>query len=73
MHIMKKLYFSLIVSSVFGLWTKNVQGQSLAVGSTVLEDYYRRKQLLGELDSTISFSVRPLYRSAVKVDNIFDP
>ncbi len=70
---MKKLYFSLFVLSMCGLWTNHVQGQSLAVGSTVLEDYYRRKQLLGELDSTISFSIRPLYPAALKVDNVFDP
>lgn len=33
--------------------------QNLSVGST-FEDYYRRKQLTGDLDSTISFTVRPL-------------
>lgn len=36
-----------------------VAAQSLSVGSSI-EDYYRRKQLAGDLDSTISFTVRPL-------------
>ena len=35
--------------------------QSLPVGSPILEDYLRRQQLLGNLDSTISFTARPLY------------
>lgn len=34
--------------------------QSLPVGSIALEDYYLRKQLIGELDSNISFTVRPI-------------
>ncbi|HCN83507.1 MAG TPA: hypothetical protein DIT07_07765, partial [Sphingobacteriaceae bacterium] len=35
--------------------------QSLPVGTPALEEYYRRLQLLGEIDSTISFTVRPLF------------
>ena len=38
--------------------------QSLPVGSQALEDYYRRAQLAGKLDSTISFTIRPLTPSA---------
>lgn len=56
---MKKIaYLCLAVLSL----TVSVQvfGQSLTVGSTALEDYYRRQQLLGNLDSTVSFTVRPL-------------
>jgi len=34
--------------------------QSLPVGTSGLEDYYRRSQLLGELDSSVSFMVRPV-------------
>lgn len=34
-------------------------GQSLPVGTPLLEDYYRRAQLLGKIDSTVSFTVRP--------------
>lgn len=38
--------------------------QSLPVGSQGLEDYYRRAQLSGKLDSTVSFTIRPLIPSA---------
>lgn len=34
--------------------------QSLPVGIPVLEDYYRREQLLGNRDSHVSFTIRPL-------------
>lgn len=47
--------------------------QVLPVGTPVLEDYYRRLQLLGELDSSISFNVRPLNNAALKQGNIYDP
>lgn len=35
--------------------------QSVSVNIPVLEDYLRRQQLLGELDSTHTFMVRPVY------------
>lgn len=35
--------------------------QSLPVGMPILEDTYRREQLLGHTDSLISFTVRPLF------------
>ena len=38
-----------------------VVAQFLPVGTPVLEDYYRRAQLLGEIDSSISFTSRPIY------------
>jgi len=47
--------------------------QSLPVGSAGLEDYYRRAQLLGKLDSNISFTVRPLTRAALKVVDVQYP
>lgn len=34
--------------------------QSIPVGMPVLEDYYRRAQLSGDLDSSVSFTIRPL-------------
>jgi len=51
----------------------SLRSQVLPVGTPVLEDYYRRQQLLGKLDSTISFSVRPLSNAALKQRNIFNP
>src|SRR5665647_3427144 len=48
--------------------------QSIPVGTVVLEDAYRRAQLLGEIDSSISFTSRPLFPVAsMKIDNPFDP
>jgi len=35
--------------------------QSLPVGSFGAEDYYRREQLSGRADSTVSFTIRPLF------------
>ena len=50
------------------------QAQTIPVGTPVLEDAYRRAQLLGEIDSSISFTSRPIFPVAsVKVTNAFDP
>lgn len=37
-----------------------LKAQSLPVGTAAIEDYYRRSQLLGNVDSTVSFTIRPL-------------
>lgn len=50
----------------------NAVAQSLPVGTPVLEDYYRRIQLLGKVDTSLSFTVRPLYPDYVN-ENIFFP
>lgn len=47
--------------------------QSLPVGTPVLDDYYRREQLLGKVDSNLSFTLRPLGKSNLKITDIFDP
>lgn len=49
--------------------------QYLPVGAHALEDYYRREQLLGRIDSNISFTVRPVISSATlgADKNIFYP
>ena len=48
--------------------------QSLPVGTPGLEDAYRRAQLLGKVDSTISFTSRPFFPEAsLNVKNGFDP
>ncbi|MCX6236009.1 MAG: hypothetical protein NTY07_00400 [Bacteroidia bacterium] len=50
------------------------RAQSLPVGTPVLEDAYRRAQLLGQIDSTISFTVRPIFPVvSLKYKNVFDP
>lgn len=53
--------------------TQSLFGQSLPVGSPMLEDYYRRSQLLGFQDSLISHTIRPLTASFFEDKNIFKP
>lgn len=48
-------------------------GQVLPVGTQVLEEKYRRDQLLGLIDSTVSFTIRPLTANALRRQHIFDP
>lgn len=40
--------------------------QSLPVSSIALEDYYLRKQLIGELDASISFTIRPVFPYSIQ-------
>ena len=53
--------------------------QSLPVGTIALEEYYLRKQLIGELDSNISFTVRPISpllldsKSGRTIDSLLNP
>ncbi|RNL56916.1 capsule assembly Wzi family protein [Pedobacter jejuensis] len=55
---MKKI---ILLFSLFLIFLNYVaKSQSLPVGTMALEDAYRRKQLSGELDLSISFTVRPL-------------
>jgi len=58
---------ALLVSSGF------VYSQSIPVGSGGLEDFYRREQLLGRLDSTLSFAVLPLTQRVLGRTDIFNP
>ncbi|MCJ8209807.1 capsule assembly Wzi family protein [Mucilaginibacter sp. RS28] len=52
----------------------NIQAQTLPVGTNSLEDYYRRAQLLGEVDSSASFTIRPLLSAKqLGVKNFFTP
>jgi len=51
-----------------------LEAQSISVGTPVLEDAYRRAQLLGYLDSTISFTSRPIFPAVLfKLNDVFDP
>ena len=47
--------------------------QVLPVGTPGLEDKYRRDQLLGIVDSSISFTIRPLTAAALSQTNVFNP
>lgn len=71
---MNKIYKAIFTIGLSVLAGVNAHAQSIPVGTPGLEDYYRRQQLLGKLDSSVSFSVRPLMPSVVfKVRNVFDP
>ncbi|SFF12760.1 Capsule assembly protein Wzi [Pedobacter antarcticus] len=71
---MNKIYKVIFAIGLSVLAGKNAYTQTVPVGTPGLEDYYRRQQLLGKLDSSVSFSIRPLMPSvAFKVRNVFDP
>jgi hypothetical protein len=67
------VFFSLI----FNFFSSGLFSQSLPVGSPAIEDYFRRSQLLSELDSTVSFTIRPIFpfsidtTSAARSYNLF--
>src|SRR5690606_20857573 len=62
-----------LVLCVLGLCSDVVYSQTLPVGSIGLEDWYRREQLLGRVESTISFMIRPLTQEALQRTDIFSP
>jgi hypothetical protein len=71
---MKRIFFELTIICAGILFTSKLYSQSLPVSTPVLEDYYRRAQLLGKVDSNLSFSLKPLYSKAeLHTQNIFDP
>lgn len=49
------------------------EAQTLPVGSTAVEDYYRRNQLLGKSDSSVSFMVRPVFPKSISDGLYTDP
>lgn len=57
---MPRIHFSLYcIGLIFSICFQNF-AQTIPSGSPVFEEALRRKQLMGELDSTISFNIRPL-------------
>ncbi len=51
-----------------------IKAQSISSGSSFLDEYYRNQQLLGNVDSTISFMVRPLNKkSLLNFEDIYNP
>lgn len=52
------------------LWSAT--GQNINAGGVVLEEALRRKQLLGEIDSSISFNLRPLRINYLTEKSAFD-
>jgi hypothetical protein len=64
-------FFTLVV--LLSVKPAKLYSQVLPVGTQVLEDRYRRDQLLGLVDSTISFTIRPLTAAALERRNVFNP
>src|SRR5690606_25294117 len=60
-------------SLLFILISNITSAQTVPVGTPVLDDYLRRAQLLGDVDSASSFMIRPLYPvDAFGIKNGFD-
>ncbi|MFM7587834.1 MAG: hypothetical protein ACKO55_01860, partial [Bacteroidota bacterium] len=55
----RRIAISLIIIMLC-LYTRSAQAQSMPVGTPYWEDALRRSQLMGELDSNISFMIRPV-------------
>ena len=64
----------LLAFSPLSLFDFSATAQTLPVGDWVTEDAFRRQQLMGALDESVTFSVRPLSPvQAFGVQNAFDP
>lgn len=67
-----KIYYTILLISISTIPIRSL-AQSLPVGTPVLEDALRRAQLLGQIDSSISFTSRPLFPVAsLKLNSSFD-
>ncbi len=69
---MKKILFILTIVSLVVILPNKIIAQTITVGS-YFDDYYRIQQLLGKVDSNISFTVRPLNINTLQVKDAFDP
>lgn len=58
---------------LLAIGTKETLAQVLPLGMPVLEDKLRRDQLMGKIDSSISFVVRPIHNEALALKNVYDP
>jgi len=63
----------LLLSVLCLLFVRVALAQVVPVGTPALEDFYRREQLLGRIDSSISFAIRPLTAEALGRTNLYDP
>lgn len=55
------LFATILLYAIF--FAVDLKGQTLSVGTPVVEDAYRRAQLLGQVDSSVSFTSRPFFPS----------
>lgn len=73
---MRKFFILISIVTAFKsiILCSKISAQSLPVGTPVLDDYYRRMQLIGTVDSNISFAVRPIFPSfSLKLHDGYDP
>ncbi|HVW97761.1 MAG TPA: capsule assembly Wzi family protein [Mucilaginibacter sp.] len=73
---MRKVFFKLSIALIFASFFKlSVHAQSVAVGTPAVDDYYRRMQLLGQIDSSVSFTIRPINPDKLqnKIYDVYDP
>jgi len=68
---MKRVFF--LIGVIYTVSCFKTFAQSVPVGTPVLDDYYRRGQLTGKVDSNLSFTIRPLSRESLNVADVFDP
>lgn len=68
---MKNIFFGLMIC--LGFCSLLSHAQSIPVGTPLLEDYYRRAQLLGDFDPNVSFTLRPIFPFSSFDKTIFDP
>ena len=69
-----RLYiFRLVFWVVLALFSSPIKAQVIPVGTPVLDDYLRRLQLLGKVDSASSWMIRPVYPTEIMgLENGFD-
>ncbi|MCX6236006.1 MAG: hypothetical protein NTY07_00385 [Bacteroidia bacterium] len=71
---LKDQKFNFIILLFALLVPTKISAQTIPVGTPILEEAYRRAQLLGNADSTVSFTVRPISPSAsFKKKQIYSP
>jgi hypothetical protein len=69
-----KIFRRFFISSLLSLFCLLSLTQTLPVGTPLLEEALRRKQIKGESDINISFAVRPLYSGTdLQFDSLYNP
>jgi hypothetical protein len=66
---MIKLFYIFIITALFS--PVILFAQTVPVGIPVYEEVYRNAQLLGQIDSTFSFTSRPIFSSVLRKQNIY--
>jgi hypothetical protein len=72
---MRRIFFILYMMPIcICLFQYKAKAQALSVGTNVIDDYYRRAQLLGKVDSNISFTIRPIFPATASMpQDAYDP